>query len=166
MADDGAGIEIEVRMIAEADALLRAGRFVAARRTLAEFFKRKWKFIRMSEIRNNWTREEIADIYNKPVLELVYEGADSIAARWLIDGAAGWRLDVMGDASFPNGYWETFRQATKTTKSDALIIGELWQKDSTLLRFLRGDRADSTMNYRLRDALLEFLAPQNFGRSR
>lgn len=29
----------------------------------------------MTEIRNDWTREEITRIYNKPVLELVYEGA-------------------------------------------------------------------------------------------
>ncbi|WP_017731753.1 biotin synthase BioB [Nafulsella turpanensis] len=29
----------------------------------------------MSEIRNNWTREEIAAIYNSPVLELIYRAA-------------------------------------------------------------------------------------------
>src|SRR5688500_6410584 len=29
----------------------------------------------MSEIRNKWTREEIAAIFNKPILEHVYEGA-------------------------------------------------------------------------------------------
>ena len=29
----------------------------------------------MTTIRNNWTREEIAEIYNTPVLELVYKGA-------------------------------------------------------------------------------------------
>ena len=29
----------------------------------------------MTNIRNNWTREEITDIYHKPVLELIYEGA-------------------------------------------------------------------------------------------
>ena len=29
----------------------------------------------MTDIRNNWTREEITAIYNKPVLDLVYEGA-------------------------------------------------------------------------------------------
>jgi len=29
----------------------------------------------MTEIRNDWTREEIASIYNRPVLELIYEGA-------------------------------------------------------------------------------------------
>ncbi len=27
------------------------------------------------EIRNNWTREEIASIYNRPVLQLIYDGA-------------------------------------------------------------------------------------------
>jgi glycosidase len=88
--------------------------------------------------------------------------ADSVTKRWLRAGAAGWRLDVMGDASFPTGYWETFREAAKSTKADALIVGELWQKDSTLLRFLRGDRADTTMNYRLRDAVIAFLAPGGF----
>lgn len=29
----------------------------------------------MSEIRHNWTKEEIIDIYNKPLLDLVYEAA-------------------------------------------------------------------------------------------
>ncbi|MEX1240720.1 MAG: biotin synthase BioB [Cyclobacteriaceae bacterium] len=27
------------------------------------------------QVRNNWTREEIAEIYNRPILELVYQGA-------------------------------------------------------------------------------------------
>ncbi len=87
---------------------------------------------------------------------------DSVSRHWLNAGASGWRLDVMGDASFPAGYWETFRGVVKGTNPNALIISETWQKDSTLLRMLRGDRADSTMNYRLRDAVIAFLAPQNF----
>jgi biotin synthase len=32
-------------------------------------------FMLMSTIRNNWTREEIAAIYHKPVLDLIYEAA-------------------------------------------------------------------------------------------
>jgi glycosidase len=99
---------------------------------------------------------------NPAVKSYFVTGDDSISRLWLDRGAAGWRLDVMGDSSFPASYWNDFRQVVKSEKPDALIIGELWQKDSTLLRFLRGDRADSTMNYRLRDAVLGFLAPQGF----
>ena len=88
--------------------------------------------------------------------------SNSVANRWLKAGAAGWRLDVSGDPSFPAGYWETFRSEVKATKPDALTISETWQKDSTLLRMIRGDRLDTTMNYRLRDAVLGFLAPGSF----
>ncbi|MEW5991824.1 MAG: alpha-amylase family glycosyl hydrolase [Chloroflexota bacterium] len=87
---------------------------------------------------------------------------DSIARRWLEAGAAGWRMDVSGDPSFPSGYWETFRDVVKAVDPDALTISETWQKDSTLLRMLRGDRLDTTMNYRLRDAVIAFLAPGGF----
>ena len=31
---------------------------------------------------------------------------NSIAKRWIEAGASGWRMDVSGDPSFPNGYWE------------------------------------------------------------
>ena len=99
---------------------------------------------------------------NPQVQQYFLTAPDSISKRWLSQGAGGWRLDVMGDASFPPGYWETFRSEVKTTSPDSVIIGELWQKDTTLLRFLRGDRADATMNYRLRDAVLGLLAPGPF----
>ena len=99
---------------------------------------------------------------NAQVQEYFLTAKDSVAKRWLRSGAAGWRMDVMGDPSFPDGYWQTFRTAVKKTKPDALIISETWQKDSTLLRMLQGDRADSTMNYRLRDAVLGYLTPGPF----
>jgi len=38
---------------------------------------------------------------------------DAIAKLWLKRGTSGWRLDVSGDASFPAGYWETFRTALR-----------------------------------------------------
>jgi len=87
---------------------------------------------------------------------------DSISRYWLQQGAGGWRMDVSGDPSFPSGYWEQFRTITKETKPDALLVSETWQKDSTLLRMIRGDRLDTTMNYRIRDAVIGFLAPGNF----
>jgi glycosidase len=99
---------------------------------------------------------------NTAVWDYFLTGSDAIAKRWLQAGAAGWRMDVSGDASFPAGYWETFREVVRATRPDAITISETWQKDSTLLRMLRGDRLDTTMNYRLRDAVLGFLAPGAF----
>ena len=86
-------------------------------------------------------------------------GANSVSRYWLQQGASGWRLDVSGDPSFPNGYWESFRDVVKATDPQALTISETWQKDTTLLRMLRGDRLDTTMNYRLRDAVIGLLTP-------
>src|SRR5690606_30978619 len=37
--------------------------------------KTKRKNITMSETRHNWTREEILDIYNQPLMELLYQAA-------------------------------------------------------------------------------------------
>ena len=99
---------------------------------------------------------------NTSVWSYFLTGSDAIATRWLQAGASGWRMDVAGDASFPAGYWETFREVVKATRPSALTISETWQKDSTLLRMLRGDRFDTTMNYRLRDAVVGFLAPGAF----
>ena len=87
---------------------------------------------------------------------------NSIAKLWLARGAGGWRMDVSGDPSFPDGYWETFRSVVKATSPSALTVSETWPKDTTLLRMLRGDRLDTTMNYRLRDAVIGLLAPQAF----
>ena len=114
---------------------------------------------------DGWFGFDSIPVINKSLLavqQYFLTNPDSVSKHWLNAGAGGWRMDVMGDSSFPPGYWETFRGVVKGTKSDALIISETWQKDSTLLRMLRGDRADSTMNYRLRDAVIGFLAPQPF----
>mgnify|MGYP006202897791 CR=1 FL=1 len=94
--------------------------------------------------------------------EYFIDAPDSITRRWLEAGAAGWRLDVSGDPSFPRDYWSDFRAAVEATDPDALTISETWQKDTALLRNVRGDRFDTTMNYRLRDAVLGLLAPQGF----
>jgi glycosidase len=99
---------------------------------------------------------------NPEVQEYFLTDPESVSRYWLLEGAAGWRLDVSGDASFPDGYWETFRQVVKATEPDALTISETWQKDSTLLRMMLGDRLDTTMNYRLRDAVIGMFAPGPF----
>ena len=114
---------------------------------------------------DGWFGFDSIPVINKSLPEVqayFLTNEDSVTNYWLNAGSSGWRMDVMGDASFPAGYWETFRGEVKDTNPEAFIISETWQKDSTLLRMLRGDRADTTMNYRLRDAVLGLLAPGNF----
>ena len=99
---------------------------------------------------------------NPAVFDYFVGAQGSVTRYWLNQGADGWRLDVMGDGSFPADYWTRFRSVVKQTDPNALIVGELWPKDSTTLQFLDGTRADSTMNYRDRDAILGFLTTHPF----
>jgi glycosidase len=105
-----------------------------------------------------WFGFDSLPILNKAapaVQDLVYAGSNSVARTWLRAGASGWRLDVMNDGSFPATFWPQFRAAVKATKADAPIIGELWKK-ADVLPMIHGDQADTTMDYRFRDAMLGF----------
>ncbi len=97
----------------------------------------------------------VLDKNHPDVRDLVYAADNAVARYWLDLGAAGWRLDVMGDPSFPADFWPEFRDAVKETRGDAVIIGELWKKHETLDKVL-GNTADTSMNYRFRNAILGF----------
>lgn len=92
---------------------------------------------------------------NQGVKDLIYNTNDAVARYWLNLGADGWRLDVMGDTSFPAGFWQAFRAAVLSAKPDAIIIGELWKKED-VLPMVHGDIADTSMNYRFRNAIQGF----------
>lgn len=97
----------------------------------------------------------VLDKANPSVQALFYSGSNPVSSYWLKKGAGGWRLDVMGDTSFPAGFWSGFRQTVKATDPNAIIIGELWKKND-VLGLVRGDEADTTMNYRFRNAIQGF----------
>lgn len=97
----------------------------------------------------------VLDKTNPEVRDLVYAAEDAVARYWLNRGADGWRLDVMGDTSFPADFWPEFRAAVKETSPDAVIIGELWKKFEVLPK-IHGNQADTSMNYRFRNAVLGF----------
>jgi glycosidase/fibronectin type 3 domain-containing protein len=93
------------------------------------------------------------------VKQYIYDLPGSVSRKWLKLGADGWRLDVMQDKSID--FWHGFRDAVESTKQGAPIIGELWKKFD-VLPYVHGDTADSSMNYRFRDAVVSLLAPHPF----
>ena len=97
----------------------------------------------------------VLDKNNQEVRDLFYGGSGSVGLYWLNKGADGWRLDVMGDGSFPAEFWQQFREAVKDAHPEAPIIGELWKKFEILPK-TRGDQADTAMGYRFRNAILGF----------
>ncbi len=74
-----------------------------------------------------------------------------VARHWIERGASGWRLDVPSELS--HAFWKAFRKEVKGVSQDTFVVGEIWQKSS---EWLQGDEFDSVMNYRFRDAVVEF----------
>ncbi len=84
---------------------------------------------------------------------------DSITRRWIRAGASGWRIDVPMEIA--DEFWVELRKylrgdhgLAEVPYGEPVLISEEWGDAS---HYLLGDSFDSTMNYRLRSALLEFL---------
>lgn len=65
----------------------------------------------------------------------------------------GWRLDVSDEVS--HHFWRLFRNAVKSAKPDAIIIGENWHASEP---WLNGDQFDGIMNYSFTKAALDYYA--------
>lgn len=90
----------------------------------------------------------------------IVTGDNSVVKLWLDHGASGWRLDVADE--LPDEVLELIRTAAKEKKSDAPIIGEVWEdaiiKESygAKRKYALGTALDSVMNYPFRRAVLDF----------
>lgn len=76
-----------------------------------------------------------------------------VTRHWLAEGIDGWRLDVPNE--IPHDFWIAWRTLVKSLNPEAYIVGEIWQDGSP---WLQGDQFDAVMNYRFRDACLQFFA--------
>jgi len=72
---------------------------------------------------------------------------------WLENGGDGWRLDVAPDV--PHDFWKAFRDTIRRVDYESYCVGEIWGDGS---QWLQGDEFDAVMNYRYRDACIEFFA--------
>jgi len=109
-----------------------------------------WNFITLPNVR------ETNDDFNAYI-----NGPEGIVAKWLRAGASGWRLDVADE--LPDPFLDRLTAAAKREKSDALVLGEVWEDASNKSaygvrrRYLLGGQLDTVMNYPFRDAVLGFL---------
>ena len=76
-----------------------------------------------------------------------------VTRYWLEQGADGWRLDVPWKV--PMDFWREFRQVVLSINPNAFIVGEEWRSARS---WLGGDTVHGVMNYRLRDAILDYCA--------
>lgn len=89
------------------------------------------------------------NVHNSEVKAYIFE----TARYWILKGASGWRLDVPNEID--HSFWKDFRQYIKSVDPEAFITGEIWHDGSP---WLKGDEFDSVLNYRFRDACVEFFA--------
>lgn len=87
--------------------------------------------------------------YNPEVREHHYK----VAKYWIEQGIDGWRLDV--PYFINDNFWRGFRDVVKSIDENLYIVAEEWRAPE---QWLRGDLADGTMNYTLRDLVLGFIA--------
>ena len=76
-----------------------------------------------------------------------------VTRYWTEKGIDGWRLDVPNE--LPHEFWKEWRALVRQINPDCYIVGELWQDASP---WLQGDEFDATMNYRFRQACIDYFA--------
>lgn len=96
------------------------------------------------------------DTENPEVRQHLFE----ITEKWMDpdvgEGVDGWRLDVPNEiANRDPDFWREWREHVKSIDEDAYIVGEIWEDASS---YLNGNQFDAVMNYRFRDAVMDFIA--------
>lgn len=77
----------------------------------------------------------------------------NVTRYWLEQGADGWRLDVPWKV--PMDFWRAFRQTALEANPDAYLVAEEWR---SAWPWQTGDTVHGIMNYRLRNAILDYCA--------
>lgn len=109
-----------------------------------------------------WGVDSLPDVEEtNPDYQAFICGENGVIRKWLRLGASGWRLDVADE--LPDSFIQKIRAAGQAEKSDALLLGEVWEDASNkvsydvLRPYLLGDELDCTMHYPFRTGVLEFL---------
>ena len=100
-------------------------------------------------------------------LDYIIDGPYSIAVRWLMAGADGWRLDVVDE--LPDEFVLRLRRRIRQVKPGAILIGEVWEDASNKIaydrrrRYFVDNELDGVMNYPLQKAIFRYVRRENDG---
>lgn len=122
-----------------------------------------YKFTSWPNGYHSWWGIDILPEVNEDCDEFIeyITGENGIAQKWLSCGVRGWRLDVADE--LPDEFLDAFSKAVKKAKSDALVLGEVWEDASNKFsygvrrRYLQGKQLDSVMNYPFAEAITTFI---------
>ena len=95
-------------------------------------------------------------------------GEDGVLKTWLKSGIGGYRLDVADE--LPDFFLKKLRKSVKSSKKDAIIIGEVWEDASDKVayserrKYFQGFELDSVMNYPWKDGIVEYIKTGNVER--
>lgn len=90
---------------------------------------------------------------------------ETVIPKYMKMGVDGWRLDVADELE--SEFLDRIAKAIKSCKSDALIIGEVWEDASNKVayderkRYFRGRQLDSVTDYPIRNAIIDFVKCRN-----
>lgn len=123
-----------------------------------------------SEYQSWWGVDSLPEVNetNPTYRQFIYGSDESVVSKWLNMGVAGWRLDVADE--LPDDFILELRQAIKSIRPDAVLIGEVWEDASNKVsygkqrEYFSGNELDSTMNYPFRASFLRFLLGQSDSR--
>ncbi|MBQ3141199.1 MAG: DUF3459 domain-containing protein [Clostridia bacterium] len=143
----------------------RYGRYdsVGAAQTLDSPYARWYRFKNHPDEYDCWW--DVPSLPNVNETDAAYDafinGEDGVIRYWLRQGASGWRLDVADE--LPEQFIRNLRKAARSEKSDALVLGEVWENASNKIsygkrrHYLLGRELDSVMNYPIAEAIIRFV---------
>ena len=98
---------------------------------------------------------------NSQTLQDYFCGPKGVIAKHMKSGILGFRLDVVDEIT--DNYLNPLCQAIKRGKSDALVLGEVWEDAATKIAYSKrrhyfsGNQLDSVMNYPLKNSIIDFV---------
>ena len=128
---------------------------------------RNWFHFRDDGSYESWWNIELLPALNKsnPGYRELICGEDGVIANWTRKGVSAWRLDVVDE--LPDSFLDCLCQAVRREKSDALIVGEVWEDASHKIaysvrrRYFNGGQLDSVTNYPLKNAIISCVLDGN-----